>query len=153
MRMHYPAAARTTHNVLRIVVGFLFIAHGTQKLLGWFGGIPPQHSAAPIASQMGVAGVLESCGAILIIIGLFTRPVAFILCGEMAVAYFQVHFPRGFWPLQNMGEPAVLYCFLFLFFAFNGAGSFSVDAWRARSASERAAHEHPARVAKNNRAA
>jgi putative oxidoreductase len=79
---------------------------------------------------MGLAGILELVGGALIIIGLFTRPVAFILAGEMAFAYFMAHFPNGFWPIENRGEPAALFCFIFLFLAFNGAGPFSVDAIR-----------------------
>jgi putative oxidoreductase len=78
--------------------------------------------------MVGVAGVLELVGGILIMIGLFTRPVAFILSGEMAVAYFTAHFPQGFWPTQNGGEPAALFCFIFLYMAARGAGDFSVDA-------------------------
>lgn len=132
MRTASPALSGTTHAMLRIVAGFLFSFHGAQKLLGWFGGIGPNHGTVPLMSQMGLAGVLELVGGLLIIIGLFTRPVAFVLCGEMAVAYFQAHFPNAFWPIQNQGELAVLYCFTFLFLAFNGAGPFSVDAMRTQ---------------------
>ena|SRR5207253_7458892 len=131
MRTHYPAAASVTHAILRIVVGLLFSCHGAQKLFGWFGGIGPQHGAVPLASMMGFAGVLELVGGILLVIGLFARPVAFLVSGEMAVAYFTAHFPEGFWPIVNHGELAALYSFIFLFFAFNGAGRWSVDAIRS----------------------
>lgn len=112
-------------SVLRIITGFLFIAHGAQKLLGFLA--PPGMASPPVGSQMWVGGVLELFGGALFLIGLFTRPVAFILCGMMAVAYFQVHAPAGFWPLQNKGELAVLYCFVYLFFAVAGGGEWAVD--------------------------
>ncbi|HEX7051602.1 MAG TPA: DoxX family protein [Longimicrobiales bacterium] len=116
--------ARTvTHNLLRIVAGALFMEHGAQKLFGLLGGHPVE-----LMSRMGLAGVLEFFGGALIVLGLLTRPVAFIVAGEMAVAYFTAHFPRGFWPIQNRGEPAALYCFIYLFFAAHGAGAFSLDA-------------------------
>jgi putative oxidoreductase len=111
---------------LRIVAAFLFIAHGTQKLFGVPGGGTP----VPIASLLGVAGVLETFGGLLLLAGLFTRPVAFLLAGEMAVAYFLRHAPQGFWPLLNRGEPAVLFCFVWLYFAAAGAGPWSLDALR-----------------------
>jgi len=101
------------------------MAHGAQKLFGFLA--PPGMPAAPMGSMMWVAGVLEFFGGLLFLIGLFTRPVAFILSGMMAVAYFLGHAPGGFWPLQNKGELAVLYCFVFLFFAAAGAGVWSVD--------------------------
>ena len=112
-------------SVLRIVAGFLLMAHGAQKLFGFLA--PPGMPAATMGSLMWVAGVLEFFGGLLILIGLFTRPVAFILSGLMAVAYFMAHAPGGFWPLQNKGELAVLYCFVFLFFAAAGGGLWSVD--------------------------
>ena len=87
----------------------------------------------PLGSQAGLAGVLETVGGPLILIGLFTRPVSFILAGEMAVAYFQGHYPQSFWPTTNMGTPAILYCFIFFYFVFAGAGTWSVDAMIARS--------------------
>lgn len=110
-------------NALRIVAGFLFWAHGAQKLLGWFGA----QGTAEFATQIWFAGVLEFVGGVLIVLGLFTRPVAFVLAVEMAVAYFQAHFPRNFWPIQNGGELAALYCFIYLFIAARGGGAFSVD--------------------------
>ena len=116
-------AGPITHSLLRIVAGLLFAQHGAQKLFGWFGG----DQVANVASMMGIAGVLEFFGGILIILGLFTRPVAFLLSGEMAAAYFMAHFPRGFWPISNGGEAAVLYCFIFLYFAATGAGRLSLD--------------------------
>src|SRR5688572_19268830 len=113
-------------SVLRIVVALLFMAHGSQKLFG-APGAPPGGTTPPLLSLMGLAGVLEFFGGLLILMGLFTRPVAFILSGMMAVAYFMVHAPRGSLPIVNQGELAVLYCFIFLYFAVSGGGSWSVD--------------------------
>jgi putative oxidoreductase len=112
-------------SVLRIMTAFLFMAHGAQKLFGFLA--PPGMPAAAMGSLMWVAGVLEFFGGLLFLIGLFTRPVAFILSGFAAAAYFMAHAPGGFWPLQNKGELAVLYCFVFLFFAAAGGGVWSVD--------------------------
>lgn len=112
-------------SVLRIISAFLFMAHGAQKLFGFLAG--PDRPTPPLLSQMGIGGVLEFFGGALLLIGLFTRPVAFVLSGMMAVAYFQMHAPKGFWPLQNRGELAVVYCFLFLFFAVAGGGAWSLD--------------------------
>src|SRR5215213_6440223 len=112
-------------SVLRIITGFLFMAHGAQKLFGFLA--PPGMPPAPMGSLMWVGGVLEFFGGLLILIGLFTRPVAFILSGMMAVAYFMAHASGGFWPLQNKGELAVLYCFVFLFLVAAGGGVWSVD--------------------------
>lgn len=112
--------------LLRIVAGFLFFQHGLPKLFGGFGRDAP----AELMSQMGLAGIIEVVGGTLIAIGLFTSPVAFIASGEMAVAYFLAHAPRGLWPIMNGGELAVLYCFLFLYFAAVGSGRWSVDALR-----------------------
>ncbi len=112
--------------VLRIVAGFLFLQHGGQKLFGWFGG-----QTVELASLMGLAGIIELVGGFLIMIGLFTRIAAFITSGEMAVAYFMAHAPRGALPLQNNGEHTVLFCFIFLYLVFAGAGAFSVDRMRA----------------------
>ena len=110
--------------VLRIVVAVLFITHGTQKLFG-FPETPM--GPVPLASKLGLAGILETVGGIAALLGLWTRPVAFVLSGEMAVAYFTAHAPRGLWPLVNGGEIAVLYCFIWLFFAAAGPGAFSVE--------------------------
>ena len=132
-------AARATHVILRIGAGLFFMLHGGQKLLGWFGGFGGQPGAtAPLGSLMGLAGILELVGGALIVVGLLTRPVAFLLSGQMAVAYFMAHFPNGFWPIENRGEPAALFSLIFLFFAANGAGAFSLDALlrRGRAAPE-----------------
>jgi putative oxidoreductase len=118
-------------SILRIVAAFLFIAHGTQKLFAWPANEPQR--TADLMSMAGLAGVLETFGGLLLLLGLFTRPVAFVLAGEMAVAYFMSHAPQGFWPLLNRGELAALYCFLFLYFAAVGGGPWSVDAARSRS--------------------
>jgi putative oxidoreductase len=112
-------------SVLRIILGFLFIPHGAQKLFGFMA--PPQWSTPPIFSMVGIAGALEFFGGLLILLGLFTRPVAFILSGMMAVAYFMIHAPGGFWPLQNKGELAIIYCWLFLVFSVAGGGAWSID--------------------------
>ena len=107
--------------------------HGVQKLFGLLASphMPPMPRSAPL-SQMWIAGVLETFGGALIVLGLFTRPVAFLLCGEMAVAYFTAHAKRGFVPLLNGGEAAVLYCFIYLYFVANGAGPYSIDGWWMR---------------------
>lgn len=111
---------------LRIVAGFLFFQHGLPKLFGGFGRDAP----VELMSQMGLAGLIEVIGGAMIAIGLFTSPVAFIASGEMAVAYFQAHLPRGFWPVMNGGELAALYCFVFLYFAATGSGKLSIDSIR-----------------------
>jgi putative oxidoreductase len=111
-----------------MVAAFLFLAHGTQKLFAFPGG-----SRAAITSLMGLAGLIETAGGALMLLGLFTRPTALILSGEMAYAYFTAHMPRGTWPIFNGGELAVLYCFLWLFFSAAGAGPISVDRARGRS--------------------
>jgi putative oxidoreductase len=110
-------------STLRIVTGFLFLLHGTQKLFGF----PGDRSAVEIFSQMGLAGVLETFGGLLMMLGLFTRPVAFILSGEMAWAYFQAHAPRGFWPVLNGGEGSALFSFVFLYFTGVGGGPIALD--------------------------
>ena len=120
--------AGATHSLLRIVAALLFICPGALKLFGWFGGMP---AGVPLTPLLVAAGVIEVVGGILILLGLFTRSVAFIASGEMAFAYFIGHFPQGFWPIQNHGELAVLLCFTFLFLAASGPGPFSLDAARA----------------------
>lgn len=113
-------------SILRIVAGFLYSFHGYQKLFGLFA----QTARSPRAhmwSQAWVAGILETFGGLLIMLGLFTRPVAFLLCGEMAVAYFRVHFPRAFLPIENSGELAVMFCFVFLYLFAAGPGPISLD--------------------------
>jgi putative oxidoreductase len=111
-------------SVLRIVVAFLFMQHGAQKILGFPGA--GDHKVE-LASLMGFAGCLELIGGGLILVGLFTRPVAFLLAGEMAFAYFMAHAPQGFWPVLNQGEAAVFYCFAFLYFSAAGGGPWSLD--------------------------
>ena len=119
-------------SVLRIVAAFLFTQVGTAKLFAFPAAIMPGGGAAPLTSLAGIAGLLESVGGPLLLLGLFTRPVAFILSGEMAVAYFYGHAPHGFWPVLNQGAPAVFYCFLFLYLSAAGAGPWSLDARRGR---------------------
>jgi putative oxidoreductase len=111
----------------RIVFAFCFACHGAQKLFGAFGGHPMLHNPWTL-----IGGILEFAGGIMIALGLFTRPVAFVLCGEMAVAYFRSHFPVGFWPIMNHGELAVLYCFFFLYLSMRGAGKLSIDGVRGK---------------------
>lgn len=115
-------------SVLRIVVALLFIEHGTQKLFS-FPVAPPFPNPAAF-TMLWFAAILEAAGGILLLLGLFTRPVAFLLSGEMAVAYFMAHAPRGFFPLVNGGEGAILYCFIFLYFAAAGPGFWSLDTLR-----------------------
>lgn len=110
-------------SVLRIVTGFLFLWHGTQKLFNY----PPKEGFTAAAGLILVAGILELGGGFLFLIGFLTRPAAFILCGLMAVAYFMAHSPGGFLPIVNKGEPAVVYCFVFFYFIFAGGGAWSVD--------------------------
>jgi putative oxidoreductase len=115
-------------SVLRIIVGFLFLEHGTSKLFG-FPPFPEMGTVA-IFSLIGLSGILEFVGGLLLTVGLFTRITAFTLSGEMAVAYFMAHAPRGFFPLLNHGEPAILYCFVFLYLAAAGGGPWSIDSRR-----------------------
>lgn len=111
---------------MRVVIGFTFSLHGFQKLFGFFGGLG--HGArAHFLTMLWAAAIIETIGGFLILVGLYTRLVAFILCGEMAVAYFRQHAPRGFWPISNGGEPAVLYCFIFLLLMSSGGGAWSLD--------------------------
>ena len=116
--------------VLRVVTALLFIAHGTGKLLGF----PALGFQPPLFSLFGLAGVIEIAGGILLVLGLFTRPVAFVLSGEMAVAYFMAHAPQGPFPILNQGESAVLFSFIFLYLVFAGPGAWSVDGMRAKPA-------------------
>jgi putative oxidoreductase len=113
-------------SLLRIVAALIYWQHGLQKL---FNFPPSPRGPMPFVldSLIGVAGVIETFGGILLIVGLLTRPVAFITCGEMAVAYFKAHFPRGFYPINNMGETPALLCFIFLLLVFAGAGPWSLD--------------------------
>jgi putative oxidoreductase len=107
---------------MRIVTGFLFLFHGLQKVLGMYGG-----QVQAVGSLPWVAGVIEIAGGILVLIGLFTSLAAFICSGEMAAAYFMAHFPKGFWPIENGGELAALYCFVFLYISSRGGGPLSLD--------------------------
>jgi putative oxidoreductase len=125
--MNMDRAAQVTYFLLRIVSGWLFFQFGAMILFGWFGGMPAGQTA-PLMSQTWIGGVLEFCGGIAMMLGLLTRPVAFILSGEMAVAYWQFHAPQGGWPLQNQGVPAVLFCFVFLYMSARGGGDWSLDA-------------------------
>jgi putative oxidoreductase len=114
-------------SVLRIVAAFIFIPSGTMKLFAFPAGIPGG-GTVPLMSQMGIGALIEVVGGALLLVGLFTRPVAFILSGEMAVAYFQFHYPQGFWPTINQGIPAALFCFIFLYISSAGPGPWSLDA-------------------------
>lgn len=141
-----PAAGRATDtpgvllSLLRFVVGFLFICHGASKMFGVLGGSMGSGKPAVLGSLLGVSGVLEFFGGILLLVGLFTRPVALLIAIEMIVAYFKVHLPRGPWPLLNRGELPVVYCFLLLYLASVGGGLFSLDrligSWRRSSGTE-----------------
>jgi putative oxidoreductase len=113
--------------LLRVVAALLFMSHGTMKLLGF----PASDFQPPLLSLFGLAGIIEIAGGLLLVLGLFTRPVAFILAGEMAVAYFMAHAGQSFFPLQNGGESAVLFCFIFLYLVFAGPGAAAVDNIRA----------------------
>ena len=115
-------------SILRIVAALIFFEHGSQKLLGF----PPTDEQPAFLSLSWIAGVLELVGGALLALGLFTRPVAFVLAGEMAVAYWLAHAPRSFFPVENGGDAAILYCFVFLYVAFAGGGPWSVDALWAR---------------------
>ena len=137
MNLFDPARERWTDlflSILRVVAALILMQHGSQKLFH----LPPTGAPGPVAplvlmSQTGLAGVLEFFGGLLLLLGFLTRPVAFILSGEMAVAYFQVHAPRAFLPIVNRGELAVILCFVFLYLVFAGAGSWSVDGVIRRS--------------------
>jgi putative oxidoreductase len=120
--------------VLRIVAAFLFMQVGTAKLLAFPGAIMPGGGTAPVGSLAWVAGLLEAVGGLFLLLGLFTRPVAFLLSGEMAVAYFYAHAPQGFWPVLNQGSAAALYSFLFLYLSAAGPGPLSVDAAMGKDA-------------------
>ncbi len=119
--------ASATHVILRIAAGLLFIPHGAQKLLGWFGGMGGSGATAELFSLMGLAGVLELFGGALIVVGLLTRPVALVLALEMVAAYVMAHMPQALAPIQNGGELSLLYAVIFLHLAATGAGAASVD--------------------------
>lgn len=150
--MDAPVVTRTTHGrdftpaalaILRIGAGLLFMQHGLQKLfgiLGGFGGTPG--ATAPLASLMGIAGILELVGGAMLVAGLFVRPVALILAAEMVVAYFYSHMPQGGMPIQNGGELALLYALVFGFLAARGAGPASVDARRLHTTHDATRRKH-----------
>ncbi|MGA2533018.1 MAG: DoxX family protein [Candidatus Aminicenantales bacterium] len=119
-------------SILRIAAALIFMSAGTMKLFGFPARPAPNPGAIKLLSQMGLAGILETFGGTLLLLGLFTRPIAFVLSGEMAVAYFQVHFARGFWPATNGGMAAALFCFVWLYFSAAGPGPWSLDAWRRK---------------------
>jgi putative oxidoreductase len=114
-------------SLLRIVSGFILFCPGTMKLFGWFGGMPGGLTPSTLPPRLLAAGWIEVVAGPLLVFGLFTRPVAFLVSGEMAFAYFIGHFPHGFLPIQNHGEPAVLLCFIFLYLAAAGPGAISAD--------------------------
>ena len=120
-------------SVLRMAAAFMFILAGTMKLFAFPIGMPPDNGTAQPMTQVWIGGVLEAFGGLLMLIGLFTRPIAFLLAGEMAVAYFQFHAPQSFYPIINHGEAAVLYCFIWLYISAAGPGPWSVDAMRSRA--------------------
>ena len=115
-----------TYALMRIVVGFLFLCHGAQKLFGLLGGVDGAGGTAPLASQYGIAGIIEFVGGLAIALGIFTGWAAFLSSGLMAVAYFMAHQPQGALPIQNRGELAAVYAFVFLFIAARGAGTWSL---------------------------
>jgi putative oxidoreductase len=117
--------------LLRIVTALLFMEHGAQKLLGF---PPSDHGSPELLSLLGAAGILELVGGFFILIGLFTRPIAFLLSGEMAVAYWMAHAPKSIYPALNGGDAAILYCFIFLYLAMAGPGALSVDGAASKSA-------------------
>jgi len=140
MSIFTPSRSPWTGRVLsifRIVAGVVFISFGTMKVFG-YPPMPPGQPPIPLMSQMGIGGLMEIVGGTLIVLGLLTRPTAFILSGEMAVAYWHGHAPQSPWPSVNMGTPAILYCFLFLYLAFAGGGPWSLDALIARRRGEAA---------------
>lgn len=129
----WTALSGPFQSLLRIVAAFIFMQSGTMKTFAFPIGVPPNGGTVPLASQVGVGGVLEVvCGAMLLL-GLYTRPNAFLMSGMMAVAYFQFHAPNGFWPIANGGIAAALYCFLWLYFSAAGGGPWSIDALRRRA--------------------
>ena len=129
LERHTPYAL----SLLRIVTALIFVEHGTEKLFGF--PVLPHEGLPPAFSLIWIGGFLELVGSLLFLIGLFTRPVAFVLAGEMAVAYWMFHAPKSLYPAVNMGDAAILYCFVFLLFVFSGPGAWSVDRTLARTVS------------------
>lgn len=124
----WGACAPYLQSILRIAAALMFIQAGTMKIFAFPVGMPPDGGTVAIFSLMGLAGVLETFGGAAMLLGFFTRPVAFVLAGEMAMAYFMAHFPVSFWTILNGGQPAVLYCFIWLYMSAAGAGPWSIDA-------------------------
>lgn len=126
--------AGAAQSALRIAAGLAYFSHGAQKLFGWFGGMGPDGGSVELMSRFGAAGLIETIGGAFLVLGLFTRPIAFLASGEMAVAYFWMHWGQSgkMWWWENRGEMVMLFSFIWLFFAAAGAGAFSLDAWRAR---------------------
>lgn len=139
--MDFSRIVPITHGLMRVAVGFLFWSHGAQKLMGWFGGVGPDGGIVDLMTRFGAAGVIEFFMGGLIMLGLFTRPAAFIASGEMAVTYFWMHVARAgaFWPWDNRGELPALYAFVFLFIAAAGPGALALDGWWKRRRVEVAA--------------
>ena len=132
--------------LMRIMIGVQYACHGAQKLFGLFGGVGgPPGGTVPLGSLLGVAGLIELCGGLLITVGWWAGSAAFLASGEMATAYFLQHAPRGFWPIHNSGERAVLYCFVFLYIASRGAGCWSLDRLRGHSLTGSGASNPPVR--------
>lgn len=125
--LRWQARSNILLGLLRLIAAFLFVQYGTSKLFAFPGPMMPGAETADPMSMTGAAGLLEVIGGGLLFLGLFTRPVAFILSGEMAFAYFIGHAPQGFWPVLNQGTPAILFCFLFLYFSAAGPGAFALS--------------------------
>lgn len=128
----WQSLAPALHSLLRIIAAFVFMQYGSAKLFAVPGPLLPGGATAPPGTLIWFAGALELCGGLLLLAGFLTRPVAFLLAGEMAVAYLTQHAPRNFWPVLNQGQPAVLFAFIWLYISAAGPGPWSVDAWRAR---------------------
>jgi putative oxidoreductase len=128
----WSSYAPQLRSVLRIAAAFMFTLAGTSKLFAFPVGMPPHGATAKALSQVWVGGVIETFGGLLLLLGLCTRPIAFVLAGEMAVAYFQFHLPKSIWPTVNGGSSAALYCFIWLYFSAAGPGPWSLDALRRR---------------------
>jgi putative oxidoreductase len=127
---YWQASGPRLQSVLRIVAAIMFILAGTTKLFAFPSGVPPGGGTVRLLSQLGGGAVLEVFGGALLLVGFLTRRVAFVLAGEMAVAYFQFHLPQGTWPTMNGGVSAILYCFLWLYYSAAGPGPWSLDARR-----------------------
>ena len=122
----FRGGARYAYAIMRIVVGLAFAQHGAQKLFGFFGGMDGSGASVEMLSLMGAAGVIEFGGGLLVAAGILTRLAAFLCSGQMAAAYFMAHAGRGFWPIENDGELAVLFCFVFLYIVCRGGGALSL---------------------------